>query len=150
MSGMGMGGGRRGGRVASRDIAAQKALNAQAPKIAHLLRRVAVLFAPYRGALTLTVALVLVSAALSVVPPLLTREVFDDGLCPPSGQVDYRVTVTLVAAMISIYLVSTGLGVWQTYLTANVGNKVMGALRVTLFRHLQSMELSFFTRTKTG
>jgi ATP-binding cassette subfamily B protein len=40
--------------------------------------------------------------------------------------------------------------VWQTYLTASVGNKVMGALRVRLFSHLQSMELSFFTHTKTG
>ena len=39
---------------------------------------------------------------------------------------------------------------WQTCLTATIGNKVMGALRVRLFTHLQSMELSFFTRTKTG
>jgi ATP-binding cassette subfamily B protein len=31
-----------------------------------------------------------------------------------------------------------------------VGNKVMGALRVRLFTHLQAMELSFFTKTKTG
>ena len=42
------------------------------------------------------------------------------------------------------------LGVWQTWLTATIGNNVMGALRVRLFTHLQSMELSFFTRTKTG
>ena len=52
--------------------------------------------------------------------------------------------------MILVYIVSALLGVWQTYLTATIGNKVMGALRVRLFTHLQSMELSFFTRTKTG
>src|ERR1700735_2455273 len=98
MSGIGMntGGGRRGGRVASRDIAAQKAANAQAPKIPHLLRRVTVLFAPHKAALSVTVTLVLISSALSVVPPLLTQKVFDNGLFPKSGRPDYRVTVTLV------------------------------------------------------
>jgi ATP-binding cassette subfamily B protein len=145
-----MGGGRRGGRVAGRDIAAQKAANAQAPKIPHLLHRVAVLFAPHKAALAVTVTLVLISSALSVVPPLLTQKVFDNGLFPKAGHPDYRVTATLVAVMVLIYLVGSGLGVWQTYLMATVGNKVMGALRVKLFRHLQSMELSFFTRTKTG
>ncbi|GAB3396526.1 ABC transporter ATP-binding protein [Humibacter soli] len=138
------------GRVGGRDIAAQKAANARAPKIPHLLRRVAELFAPHKVALSVTVVLVLVSAALSVIPPLLTARVFDVGLFPKSGHPNYQATVILVAAMILIYLVSGGIGVWQTYLTATVGNKVMGSLRVRLFRHLQSMELSFFTRTKTG
>ena len=139
----------RGGRRTG-DIAAQKAANAQAPKIPHLLRRVAALFAPHKVALSVTIALVLISAALSVVPPLLTQRVFDYGLFPRSGHPDVGVTITLVVAMVVVFLASSGLGVWQTYLTATVGNKVMGALRVTLFRHLQSMELSFFTRTKTG
>jgi len=47
-------------------------------------------------------------------------------------------------------LASSALGVWQTYLTARIGNSVMGSLRVKLFAHLQAMELGFFTRTKTG
>jgi ATP-binding cassette subfamily B protein len=94
MSGMGMGGGRRGGRVAGRDIAAQKAANAQAPKIPHLLRRIAVLFAPHKAALSVTVTLVLISSAMSVVPPLLIQRVFDNGLFPKAGHPDYRVTVT--------------------------------------------------------
>lgn len=146
MSGPGPGGHGRGGH----DIASMKAANAKAPKIPHLLRRVGALFAPHKAALSATVALVLVSAALSVVPPLLTQRVFDHGLFPASGHPDLGVTITLVVAMIVVFLASSGLGVWQTYLTSTVGNKVMGALRVRLFRHLQSMELSFFTRTKTG
>jgi ATP-binding cassette subfamily B protein len=52
--------------------------------------------------------------------------------------------------MVALWIASALLGVWQTWLTANVGNKVMGALRIRLFSHLQSMELAFFTRTKTG
>ncbi len=147
--GFGTGEGRRA-RVAGRDIAAQKAANAQAPKIDHLLRRITELFRPHKAALVLTVGLVLVSAALSVIPPLLTQRAFDDGLFPPSGHPNMPYAVTLVAMMVAIYLISSGLGVWQTYLTASVGNTMMGALRVRLFKHLQAMDLSFFTRTKTG
>jgi ATP-binding cassette subfamily B protein len=144
------GGGGRGGRVSGGDYKAQRAINAQAPKIDRLLQRIAGLFRPYRGKLAITVVLVLISAALSVVPPLLTQRVFDDGLFPASGRIDVPVLVTLVVAMIVLFVVSGLLGVWQTWLTASVGNSVMGALRVRLFSHLQAMELSFFTRTKTG
>jgi len=52
--------------------------------------------------------------------------------------------------MVLLWLASAGIGVGQTYLTARVGNSVMGALRIRLFSHLQAMELAFFTRTKTG
>lgn len=140
----------RQGRVAGRDVAAQKAANAQAPRIDHLLRRIAALFRAHRRAIVITITLVLLSAALSVIPPLLTQRIFDDGLFPASGTPNMPYAVTLVVAMVTIYLISSGLGVWQTYLTSAVGNEMMGTLRVSLFKHLQSMDLSFFTRTKTG
>ncbi|MGN6406424.1 ABC transporter ATP-binding protein [Sinomonas sp.] len=140
----------RGGRISGGDVALQKKLNAEAPRIPHLLRRIAELFKPHRGSLALTVVLVLIGAALSVAPPLLTQRTFDDGLFPRAGHPDVPRLVELVGLMVAVYVVSALLGVWQTYLTSTVGNSVMGALRVRLFSHLQSMELSFFTRTKTG
>lgn len=147
-AGGGGGGGRR--RVSGGDADAQRALNATAPKIPHLFRRIVELFAPHRMAIIVTMVLVLAGAALTVIPPLLTERAFDHGLFPPSGKPDLPVLVEIVVLMLVVYVVSALLGVWQTYLTASVGNKVMGALRVRLFSHLQSMELSFFTRTKTG
>jgi ATP-binding cassette subfamily B protein len=164
-TGGGGGGGRRAGATAattggprrgySVDVEAQRAENADAPKIPHLLRRITELFAPHKTALVTTVVLVLIGAALSVIPPLLTQRAFDDGLFPvgPDGEStgpDVPVLASIVLAMIAVFIVSALLGVWQTWLTATIGNKVMGALRVRLFTHLQSMELSFFTRTKTG
>lgn len=140
----------RGGRISSGDAALQKKLNAEAPRIPHLFRRIAALFSPHKYSLILTVALVLVGAALSVVPPLLTQRTFDDGLFPPGGHPNLPRLAELVGLMIGVYVVSALLGVWQTYVTSTVGNAVMGSLRVKLFSHLQSMELSFFTRTKTG
>lgn len=143
------GGGGHGGRVSGGDAAAQKAINAAAPKIPDLLRRIGDLFAPHRAAITVTIVLVLVSAALGVAPPLLTKQAFDLGLFPKGGP-NVPVLAELVGIMVLLWVVSAILGVWQTYLTATVGNKVMGALRVRLFSHLQAMELAFFTRTKTG
>jgi len=142
-------------RMGGVDETAQRAENADAPKIPHLLRRTAELFAPHKAALVTTVVLVLVGAALSVIPPLLTQRAFDDGLFPVGADGDVSgpnlpVLTWIVVAMFAVFVVSALLGVWQTWLTATIGNKVMGALRVRLFTHLQGMELSFFTRTKTG
>jgi len=149
---MSMGGGGRGmGRgIGSRDTEVQRAENATAPRIPNLYGRIGELFRPYAGQLAVTIALVLISAGLGVLPPLLTQRAFDDGLFPASGRPDVPVLLWLVAGMVALWLVSAALGVWQTYLTARVGNSVMGALRVRLFSHLQAMELGFFTRTKTG
>jgi ATP-binding cassette subfamily B protein len=145
-----MRGGGGHGRVSSGDADAQRAANANAPKIPDLLKRIGNLFAPHRTPLIVTAVLVVVSAGLSVLPPLLTKEAFDVGLFPKAGTPNLPVLIWLVSLMILIYIVSAALGVWQTWLTATVGNRVMGALRVRLFGHLQKMELAFFTRTKTG
>ncbi|WP_267425297.1 MULTISPECIES: ABC transporter ATP-binding protein [unclassified Curtobacterium] len=144
------GGGHGGGRISSGDFDAQRAANAAAPRIPNLLGRIAGLFGPHRRSIAFTVALVLLGAALSVIPPLLTQRAFDEGLFPKSGTPDVPVLAWLVTAMVLLWIANAGVGVWQTYLTATVGNKVMGSLRMRLFAHLQRMELAFFTRTKTG
>lgn len=144
---MNTGGGRRGSRG---DVAAQRAENAAAPQIPNLVPRIAELFQSHRTALTVTIVLVFVSAALSVVPPLLTQQAFDLGLFPPEGTPNVPLLMQLVSVMVALWVISAGIGIGQTYLTASVGNSVMAQLRVRLFSHLQAMELGFFTRTKTG
>ena len=140
-----------GGRaVGGRDADVVRAQNAQAPRIPDLIARIGDLFRPHRASLALTIALVLFGAGLGVLPPLLTQQAFDRGLFPPSGGPDVPVLLELVGLMLLAWLVAAGLGIVQTYLTARIGNSVMSALRVRLFTHLQSMELGFFTRTKTG
>ena len=142
-----------GGPVAFRgvDARAQRAANAAAPQIKDLGKRAVDLFRPYRGRIILTAMLVIAGAAIAVIPPLIVQRVFDDALFPTTGGgPDLPLLFRLVAAMIALFLVSAGLGVVQTWLTSTVGNSVTGDLRVGLFDHLQSMELGFFTRTKTG
>jgi ATP-binding cassette, subfamily B, bacterial len=52
--------------------------------------------------------------------------------------------------MIAIAVVTGVLGVWQTLLSNQVGQRVMHDLRTAVFRHLQRLSLAFFTRTRTG
>lgn len=132
------------------DSHAQREKNAGAPDIPNLLPRIAKLFSPYRPQLTLVVVLVLTASGLTVIPPLLIQQLFNQGLFPTSGGVNFPLVGQLVATMILIWVISAGLGTWTTFVTESVGNRVMGALRVKLFGHLQSMELAFFTRNKTG
>ncbi len=147
---MGMGGGRMRG-VGVRDEELQRELNATAPRVRGLLGRVGGLFKPYRGRLIMIGTLVIVTASLTVVPPLLTQRAFDFGLFPTDGSGPNIPTLLgIVGLMVLVLLIADGLGVWQNYLTATVGNRVTGALRVQLFSHLQRMELAFFTRTRTG
>ena len=121
-----------------------------APSIDGLLPRILALFDPHRKPLTLTIGLVITGAALSVIPPLLIQDAFNEGLFPESGIPNLDILATLVAIMVALWAVIGGLSVWQHYLTAQIGNLVMGSLRVRMLEHLQSMHLGFFTKTKTG
>jgi ATP-binding cassette subfamily B protein len=147
----GAGGGGGGPTFRGVDIEAQKRLNAAAPDIPNLGRRVVGLFRPYLGRLAFTGFLVVAGAAIAVVPALLVQRIFDDALFPvDGGPVDIPLLIRLSLAMIGLFLLSAAVGVVQTYYTATIGNNVTGDLRVKLFDHLQAMELAFFTRTKTG
>jgi ATP-binding cassette, subfamily B, bacterial len=112
-------------------------------------RRITALFSAYRGRLMLIALAILLSSGLSVVAPFLTQAVFDDALFVRGGP-DLPRLYVLVTAMVVLPLVAALIGVYQTYLTTALGNSVMKDLRNRLFAHLQSMELGFFTATKTG
>jgi ATP-binding cassette subfamily B protein len=116
-----------------------------------LARRVWALFTPYRAALALIVVAVLVSSGLGIIPPFLTKAAFDQALFPvDGGSVDLALLAWLVAAMVVVPVVAALVGVYQTYQTTLLGNRVMADLRGRLFEHLQRMDLAFFTSTRTG
>ena len=137
------------GRYGQTEESKRQAID-NAPSIDGLMPRIMGLFEPHRKALTLTITLVITGAALSVIPPLLIQDAFNEGLFPESGIPNLEILGTLVAIMVGLWAVIGALSVWQHYVTAQVGNRVMGSLRVRMFEHLQSMHVGFFTKTKTG
>ena len=94
--------------------------------------------------------LILVTAGIGVVNPLLIRVVFDSALFPSSGSPDLTLLWVLAGVMAGITVVGGLLGIIQTYLTNHIGQNVMRDLRDRLYRHLQRQPLSFFTDTRTG
>jgi ATP-binding cassette, subfamily B, bacterial len=109
-------------------------------------RRIASLFRPYRLRLTTVLALIGLSAGLSMISPFLLREVLDKAI----PQRDSALLTWLVAGMILISIATGALGVAQTWLSNVVGQRVMHDLRAAVYRHLQRLSLAFFTRTRTG
>ncbi|MGH8886640.1 MAG: ABC transporter ATP-binding protein [Egibacteraceae bacterium] len=114
------------------------------------MRRVVESFRPYRGRLVAVAALVVSTAGLGVVNPLLIKPVFDLALFCPQDCPNLQLLGWLVGAMIAIPVVTGALGIWQTYLANVLGQRVMQDLRNRLYAHLQRMSLRFFTETKTG
>lgn len=108
--------------------------------------RIARLFRPYRRRLTSVLALIGLSAGLSMITPFLLREILDQAI----PERDTGLLTGLVAGMIAISLATGALGVAQTWLSNAVGQRVMHDLRAAVYRHLQRLSLAFFTRTRTG
>ena len=120
------------------------------PLSSPMLRRTVRLFRPYRFHVVSVAVLILVTASIGVITPLLIRTVFDSGLFPSSGGPDLLLLWILAAVMTSIAIANGIMGVIQTYMTTHVGQSVMRDLRDSVYAHLQGMSLGFFTSTRTG
>ena len=113
------------------------------------------LFGPYRRRVAVVAVTILISSLLGITLPFLTKAIFDRALFPRTvegsiGQPRIGLLVALVGVSIAITLLGALLAVIQTWLATRLGNAVMRDLRDRLFAHLQRMELSFFTGTRTG
>lgn len=110
------------------------------------LRRVLRLYQPYQWQLGSVILMVLVTAGLGIVPPLLIKRLIDDTL-PNNDRADL---LWLVSLMIGVTVASGVFNLIQAYLNTGVGLNVMRDLRRRVYSHLQMLSLSFFTRTRTG
>ena len=114
-----------------------------------LNRRIAASFQPYWHRVLAIGMLIIVTAGLGVVNPVLIRVMFDSALFVDDGP-NLDLAWTIAAVMAGVVVVTGSLGVMQTWLTQHVGQQVMRDLRDRLYSHLQSLSLGFFTSTRTG
>ena len=112
------------------------------------LRLIGGFFVPYRRRLGLIAVLILITVSIGVVNPILIKLVLDNLL--PGGPQDLGLLYLQVGLMIALPIITSLLGVWQTFLSNVVGQRVMDDLRLALYSHLQAMPLRFFTNTRTG
>lgn len=101
---------------------------------------------PYAGLLAVFLFIVILDAGISVVHPLIYREIINNGMLKGNARLVIR--FALLAGVLGLF--GSGLGLAQSYLSATVGARVVLALRTKLFDHIQQMPLAFFTRVQTG
>ncbi len=117
------------------------------PKITGvLLKRVLAYARPYWGALILLLFLILLSAGLGLLTPLIIRRLIDQAI----PQKDVHQLIWLSLGMLALPATNGGLTVLQRRVSSSVGEGVIYDLRVALYTRLQRMSLRFFTNTRVG
>jgi ATP-binding cassette subfamily B protein len=119
-------------------------------------RRVVRTFRPYRRQTAVVAVAIVATSVLGVVNPLMIKAVFDNALFGADGQCDgvpcpnLPLLYVYVAIMVAVPIITSIIGIGQTYMANIVGLRVMQDLRNSLYAHLQHMPLRFFTSTRTG
>ena len=117
------------------------------PKVTWLLlRRVFSYAKPYRGRIIAMLVLILFSTGLTLLTPLVLRDLIDRTI--PSADIDRLVRMALALLLIPASM--GAINVVQRRINAQVGEGVIYDLRVALYDRLQRMSLRFFTNTKVG
>jgi ATP-binding cassette, subfamily B, bacterial len=121
------------------------------------VRRVVDSFRPYRGKVAIVSAMIVVTSGLGVANPLLIKRIFDKALfgnppgsCSNGGCPNIGLLWFYAGLMIVIPVITSIIGIAQTYLANIVGLRVMQDFRNALYEHLQFLPLRFFTTTRTG
>jgi len=107
---------------------------------------------PYAGMLSVFLVLIVVDALVGVVNPLIARSMINHltaGLASRGSSV--RETVVLLAVVMgALAVLDAGLGLWERWISARVGEGLIFDMRNRVFNHVQRMPIAFFTRTQTG
>jgi ATP-binding cassette, subfamily B, bacterial len=101
---------------------------------------------PYRKRLAAFLALIMVAAGVSAVPPLVIARIIDVTI--PNE--DVGELVLLFVGLLTIGLAVAAVSMIERWLSSSIGEELILDLRTMLYRHVHGMPISFFTRTQTG
>jgi ATP-binding cassette subfamily B protein len=138
------GGGGAGGGTRRRARDLQELRNT--PVAEGTLRRIWVFLEPYRLRLLFYLAVIVASAVVGSIPPLLVRDLIDHAIARHS----VHLVDILAAGMVGLALATTALSLLNRWLGSVIGENIIYDLRVQLYDHVQRMPVAFFTRTQTG
>lgn len=111
-----------------------------------LLKRVLTYAAPYRWQILIMLVIILLSTGLSLLTPLIMRDLIDQTI--PSRNVQRL--IGLAIALLVLPILGSSVNIINRRFNAKVGEGVTYDLRVALYSRLQRMSLRFFTNTRVG
>src|ERR1700751_2356663 len=110
------------------------------------IRRIAAYARPYRMHLAVFLFATAVDAVLTVVNPLLLRDIIDHGIL---GR-DEQLVILLACAVAAVAIFDAALGFVIRWFSARIGEGLIYDLRTQVFDHVQRQPIAFFTRAQTG
>ncbi len=110
------------------------------------VRRIARYARPYRWLLAAFLFGTALDAVITVVNPLLLREVIDHGIIARNE----RVIVFVALAVAAVAIFDVFLGFANRWFSARIGESLIYDLRTQVFGHVQRQPIAFFTRAQTG
>jgi len=110
------------------------------------VRRIAAYARPYRLYLSVFLLATAVDALITVVNPLLLRDIIDHGILAHNDQV----VIWLSVAVAAVAIFDAGLGFGIRWFSARIGEGLIYDLRTQVFDHVQRQPIAFFTRAQTG
>ncbi|MGC0252248.1 ABC transporter ATP-binding protein [Pseudactinotalea sp. Z1748] len=125
---------------------AMHAQNDRRPFSRATLARIAAFAVPHRRRIVWFTLVSVLTAAMAVATPLLAGRVID----AITQNAEVRVVVVLAVLIGLIALAEAGFGLVQRWLSANIGEGLILDLRTTVYDHVQTMPVAFFSRTRTG
>jgi ATP-binding cassette subfamily B protein len=111
------------------------------------VRRILGIARPYRRELIGFLSLVVFSAVIGVVTPLLAGDIVNR-IAKLTGTAGDVVRIALFIAGLAVLDAASSLA--QRWYSARIGEGVIYDLRSRVFEHVQRMPVAFFTRTQTG
>lgn len=111
-----------------------------------VVRRILRFARPYRRLIVVFVGLVVLSSALAVTPPLLFKQIIDEGVLKGNR----TLVLTLAGVVAALAVLQAVLGLVQRWCSAKIGEGLIYDLRTRVFDHVLTMPVAFFTRTQTG
>ena len=110
------------------------------------IRRIAGYARPYRVYLAVFLLATAVDAVITVVNPLLLREIIDHGILTRNE----RVVIVIACAVAAVAIFDAVLGFVIRWFSARIGEGLIYDLRTQVFDHVQRQPIAFFTRAQTG
>jgi ATP-binding cassette subfamily B protein len=110
------------------------------------IRRVARYARPYRWQLAAFLTATSVDAVITVVNPLLLRDLIDRGIV--GRDLGLVITIAVIVAGVAVFDALLGFGI--RWYSARLGEGIIYDLRTQVFGHVQRQPIAFFTRAQTG
>lgn len=111
-----------------------------------LIKKLYVYIAPERNRLIGCLALSIITTAMALAPPYITKLLVDDII----KNLDYEKLTFSVGSLFLIYMVQYVIGAWRGHIMRVSGDRTVTRLRNDIYAKAQYLPLSFYDKTSTG